>query len=135
MRKIVIKFSPEIHKPFLFSAPLPRTPAILPACSPWCVNPLSVAPTLYPCALPSSRDCVRAQSCLTLCDRMDCSLQAPLSTEFSRQDYWSGLPFPTPGDLADLGIEAASLVSPALAGRFFITEPLGKPPLAASKLP
>ena len=44
---------------------------------------------------------------------------------FSRQGYWSGLPFPPPGDLPDPGIEPAS---PALAGRFFTTEPPGTPP-------
>ena len=53
--------------------------------------------------------------------------QAPLSETFSRQKYWTGLPFPTPGDLPDPGIEAASLMSPALAGRFFTTVPAGKP--------
>ena len=37
------------------------------------------------------------QSCPTLCDTMDCSPQAPLSMELSRQEYWSGLPFPSPG--------------------------------------
>ena len=52
--------------------------------------------------------------------------QAPLSMEFSRQEYWSGLPFPTPGDPPDLGIEAMSLESPALVGRFFTTVPPGK---------
>ena len=41
--------------------------------------------------------------------------------EFSRQEYWGGLPFPTPGDLPNPGIEPTSLVSPALAGRFFTT--------------
>ena len=41
--------------------------------------------------------------------------------EFSRQGYWSKVPFPTPGDLPDPGIEPASLVSPALAGGFFTT--------------
>ena len=46
--------------------------------------------------------------------------------EFSRQEYWSGLPFPFPGDLPNPEIEP---VSPALAGRFFTTEPLGKPNL------
>ena len=46
--------------------------------------------------------------------------QAPLSTEFSRQEYCSGLPFPSPGDLPDPGIEPAS---PTLAGGLFITEP------------
>ena len=47
--------------------------------------------------------------------------QAPLSMEFSRQEYWSGVPLPPPGDLPDPGIEAASLTSPALASRFFTT--------------
>ena len=49
------------------------------------------------------------QSCLTLCDPMDCvAHQAPLSMEFSRQEYRSGLPFPSPGDLPDPGIEPRS---------------------------
>ena len=52
--------------------------------------------------------------------------QAPLSVEFSRQEYWSGLPFPPPGDLPNPGIEPASLVSPALAGKLFTTVPPGK---------
>ena len=43
---------------------------------------------------------------------------ALLSVGFSRQEYWSGLPFPPPGDLPDPGIEPTSLVSPALAGGF-----------------
>ena len=46
---------------------------------------------------------------------------APLSMGFSRQQYWSGLPCPPPGDLPHSGIEPESLMSPALAGRFFIT--------------
>ena len=50
--------------------------------------------------------------------------QAPLSMGFHRQEYWSGLPFPSPGDLPDPGIEPAS---PALADRFFTAEPSGKP--------
>ena len=49
------------------------------------------------------------------------ALQAPLSMGFSRQEYWSGLPFPSPEDLPDRGTEPVSLVSPALAGRFFTT--------------
>ena len=47
--------------------------------------------------------------------------QAHLSMGFSRQEYWSGLPRPPPGDLPDSGIETASLTSPAWAGRFFTT--------------
>ena len=49
--------------------------------------------------------------------------QAPLSMEFSRQEYWSGLPFPSPGNLLNLGIKPSC---PALAGGFFTTEPPGK---------
>ena len=45
--------------------------------------------------------------------------RAPLCMNFSKQEYWSGLPFPTPGDLPDPEMEPASLVSPALAGEFF----------------
>ena len=52
---------------------------------------------------------------------------APLSMGFSRQEYWSELPFPTPGDLPDPRIELASPVSPALAGRFFTIVQPGKP--------
>ena len=47
--------------------------------------------------------------------------QAPLSMGFSRQEYWSGLPFSPPGDLPDLGVEPTSPVSPALASGFFTT--------------
>ena len=49
--------------------------------------------------------------------------QAPLSMEISRQEYWSGLPFPSPGDLPDPETEP---MASALAGRFFTTEPPGK---------
>ena len=49
------------------------------------------------------------------------SHQAPLSMGFSRQEYWSGLPCPPPGDLLNPGIKPASLTSPALAGVFFTT--------------
>ena len=49
--------------------------------------------------------------------------QAPLSTEFSRQGYWSGLPFSSPGDLPDLGIEPRS---PAMEADSLPTEPPGK---------
>ena len=52
--------------------------------------------------------------------------QAPLSMGFSGQEYWSGLPFPSPGDLPDPGIVPTPLAPPALAG-FFTTAPPGKP--------
>ena len=65
-----------------------------------------------------------AQLCLTICT---VASQALLSTEFSRQEYWSGLPFPSPGDLPKPGIKHRS---PALVGGFFTAEPPGKPDAA-----
>ena len=63
------------------------------------------------------------QSCLTLCDPMDC--QTPLSMEFSRQEYWSGLPWPSFfRDLPDPGIKSRS---PALQADSLLFELLGKP--------
>ena len=56
------------------------------------------------------------QSCLTLCNHKNYSPPAPLSMGFPRQEYWSGLPFPSPEDLSDPGIEP---VSPALQADFF----------------
>ena len=53
--------------------------------------------------------------------------QAPLSIEFSKQVDWSGLPFPSPGILSNPGIKLVSLMSPALAGKFFTTGITGKP--------
>ena len=52
------------------------------------------------------------------------ALEVPLSMEFPRQQYWSGLPFPFPGNLPGPGVKPES---PTLAGRFFTTEPPGKP--------
>ena len=69
--------------------------------------------------------CSVAQSCPTLFNPMNFTHQPPLSMGFSRRGYWSGLPFPSLGDLPDLGIEPAS---PALAGGFFIIEPPGTHP-------
>ena len=63
--------------------------------------------------------CVVYSVMSTLCDPMDCSPPDFSVQGFSRQEYWSGLPFPPPGNLPDPGIEFPSLVSPALAGRFF----------------
>ena len=52
--------------------------------------------------------------------------QVPLSIGFSRQEYWSGLPCPPPGDLPNPGIKPMSLASPALAVGFFTSMPPGK---------
>ena len=60
-----------------------------------------------------------AQSCPTLCDPWSVAHQAPLSMGFSRQEYWSGLPFPSPGDLPNPGTEPTALASLAMVGRFF----------------
>ena len=65
------------------------------------------------------------QSCLTLCNPM--GLSGSSVHGMSRQECWSGLPFPTPGDLPDPGIKPGSLVSPALAGGFPTIVPPGKP--------
>ena len=71
-------------------------------------------------AVWSSRMCVCAQSCLTLCDPMK-PCRVFLSMKCIKQDYWGGLPFLPPGDLPDPGIESTSLVSPAFAGGFITT--------------
>ena len=64
---------------------------------------------------------VMSDSCVTT---WAIARQAPLSMGFSRQEYWSGLPFPSPENLLDLRIEPAT---PASVGGFFTTEPLRKP--------
>ena len=65
-----------------------------------------------------------AKSYLTLCDPVDCSLPGSSVHGIFQARIWSGLPFPSPGDLPDPGIKP---VSPASAGRFFNTEPFGGP--------
>ena len=64
-----------------------------------------------------------ATSCAALATPWTVAHQAPLSMEFLRQEYWSGLPFPPPGDLPDSGIKPAALVSAAFAGRVFTAAP------------
>ena len=59
--------------------------------------------------------------------------QAPLSMGFSRQEYWSQLPFPSPEDLPDPGIGPVSLTFPVLAGRIFTTSATWEAPAAAAK--
>ena len=76
--------------------------------------------------------CAHTHMCTAMSDQLfatswTVACQAPLSMEFSRQEYWSELPFPPPGDLPDPGIEPTSLASPVLAGGFFTTAPPGKP--------
>ena len=64
------------------------------------------------------------KSCLTVVTPWTVARQAPLSMGFSRQEYWSGLPFPSPGDLPNPGIES---MSPALQADSLLIEPPGKP--------
>ena len=70
-------------------------------------------PTREPCVLCAQVPSVVPNSFATL---WAVACQSPLSMRFSRQEYWNGLPFPSPGDLPNTGIKLASLVSPALAG-------------------
>ena len=65
-----------------------------------------------------------AQLSLTFCDLRDCTHQAPLSIKFSRQEHWSGLPFPPSGNLPHPEIKPAS---PALQADSLYSEPSGKP--------
>ena len=67
------------------------------------------------------------QSCLTLCDPVDCSLPGSSIHGISRRGYWNGLPFPSLGDVPLPGIELAFPVSPALQVDSLLPEPSGKP--------
>ena len=72
----------------------------------------------------SSWNCLVIKSCPALLLDVDYSLPGSSVCGFSRQEYWSGLPFPSPGDLPDPGLRPES---PALVCSFFATEPPGKP--------
>ena len=71
--------------------------------------------------------CSVTQSCPTLCDPIDCSCQAPLLMGCPRQGCWSGLPFPSPGDLFNPGTERASLACPELQADFLPLHHWGSP--------
>ena len=91
----------------------------------------SAWPTAFQPAAPSPHNHVRVRAQMlshvnSLGSRGLRAFQVPLSVEFSRQEYCSGLPCPPPGDLSHPEIESTFLVSSALAGRFFTTEPPGK---------
>ena len=64
------------------------------------------------------------QSCPTLHDTLGYILSGSLSVGFLRQEYWRELPFPSPGDLPNPGIQPVFLVAPALTGGFFTPQPL-----------
>ena len=69
--------------------------------------------------------CLLTKSCLAHLDPTNCCPPGSSVLEFSRQEYWSRLPFPFPGDLSHTRIKPEPPASPALAGRFFTTEPPG----------
>ena len=74
--------------------------------------------------------CLVGKLCPTLF--VNCSLPSASVHGIPRQEYWSGLPFPSPGDLPNPGVEPVSRASPALSGGFFTTEPPGKPKLESN---
>ena len=92
-------------------------------------KPLSFLPHQAPqCMYYTHGRCVHA--CSVVSDSATprtVARQASLFMGFLRQEYWNGLPFPPPGNFHEPGIEPKSLASPALAGRFFTTEPPGSP--------
>ena len=89
----------------------------------FCILRVVMATHIYVCGV-----CGQSLSCVQLfAIPYTAACQAPLSIEFSRQEYRSGLTSPTPGNLPNPEIHPASLVSPALAGRFFTTAPSRKP--------
>ena len=92
---------------------------------PRCTDSLFISASLL-VELPPATQPVCTQWRPALCGPLDYSpCQAPLSVGFSGQEYWSGLPFPTPGDLPNPGIELTSLASPALDS--LPVAPPGKP--------
>ena len=85
--------------------------------------------SLRPCSgIQEPSCCLVTKLCLTLCDPWTVARQGPLSMGFPRQEYWSGLPFSSPGDLSDPGIKHGSL---ALEADALTSEPPGKPSLEA----
>ena len=117
---------PALRRPSSPPGPLPASQeAVLSARPTWVRDPI-LSSVLVSCM----RVCIVPQSCPTICNPMNYSPPAPLSMGFPRQDkHWGELSFPPPGDLPNPGMELASPIFSALAGRFFTTVSPGKPPL------
>ena len=101
---------------------------------PWNRTGISCIVDSWPAELPGKPACVLCASkslplCLTLCNTTDCSPPDAQSMGFSRQEFWSGFLCLSPEDLPDSGIEPVSLLSPALAFRFFTTSTTWVPKL------
>ena len=88
------------------------------------IREMQIKATMRYCPTPVRMCVLVPQSCLTLCNPWTVAHQSPLSKEFSRQEYWSGLPFSSPGDLLNPGNKPVTL---ALQADSLQTEPLGKP--------
>ena len=99
------------------------------------MHPLKPWEKIIPCfSSPPGVVCVHMHTCMCMLSSIKLfailrtvACHAPLSMGFVRQEYWSGLPFPSPGDLPDPGIKPQSLASPALVGGFFTSELPGEP--------
>jgi len=94
--------------------------------------------SLWRVPMPSCKTevCVLSRfSGIWLFETLIITCQAPLSMGFPRQEYWSGLPFASPGDLPNTGIKLLSLTSPALAGGFFTTSATHPYHLIKTQLP
>ena len=113
----------SVIKYFIFNKSIYRVDAVLGNMS-WTRHRWSLSSNSPAAAAAKSLSCVWL--CATL---LTVAHQASLSVGFSRQKYCSGLRFPSPGDLSDLGIETVSLMSPALAGCTLPQVPPGKPTL------
>ena len=115
----------RVLKGRLLQFPCPPAAAI----SPQAAKPDALRPPLLeqrPSAVSRLCSCHLVKSCPTLAMLRTVACQAPLSIRFPRQEYWSQLPFPSPGDLPDRGIKPTS---PTFASEFFTMEPLRKPHL------
>ena len=89
-----------------------------------------------PCPIPFHKGCAQLFTHVwSFATPWVIACQAPLSMGFSKQEYWSGLPFPAPADLLDPEIKSKPLLSPVLAGAFSTTEPPGKPSSTRHQLP
>ena len=131
-----LQLCPTLCEPMECRPPCPSpSPEVCPSSCPlhqWCHPAISCSDALFsicPQSFLASRTLVLSHVWLfVILWTLACRFLCPW--DFSgKKEYWSGLSFPPPGDLPDPGIESVSLASPVLAGRFFTTEPPGKPNL------
>ena len=122
----------ESQEPFS-TGPFESLPAPWSAASRWAQKRAREVPLQFWLCLASLL-CVHAQSVVSnSLQPHGCNHLSPLSMEFSRQEHWSGLPFPSLGHLPHPGIKPLSPASPALTGRSFATEPPEKPIITSTQ--